>query len=135
MLGGFLVRNRLSIRFLLPVGASVFLLMATLSTLLAQQPQSNAPGTEQGGGRGARGRGAANPLLSQPAPRLPDGTVNLGRVAGELGIWQLPYIQNMGARNIVMGSPPAAAGGARGALSGQRGGAPSEPWVPFQRWA
>src|SRR6058998_1889173 len=121
MLGGFLVRNRLSIRFLLPVGASVFLLMATLSTLLAQQPQSNAPGTEQGGGRGARGRGAANPLLSQPAPRLPDGTVNLGRVAGELGIWQLPYIQNMGARNIVVGAPPAAGAGAgRGSPGGQR---------------
>ena len=130
------MRNRLSIRFLLPVGASVFLLMATLITLLAQQPQSNAPGTEQGGGRGAGGRGAANPLLSQPAPRLPDGTVNLGRVAGELGIWQLPYIQNMGARNIVVGAPPAAGAGAgRGSPGGQRGGAPSEPWVPFQQWA
>ena len=41
----------------------------------------------------------------------------------------------MGARNIVMGAPPASAGGARGAVGGQRGGAPSEPWVPFQPWA
>jgi hypothetical protein len=89
---------------------------------------------------------------------LPDGTINLGRVPGELGIWQLPYITNMGARNIVVGAPPApprgeGAGGGRGGRGGgggggqigggegagggggQRGGAPSEPWVPFQPWA
>src|SRR5437867_5475574 len=110
--------------------------MGTLITLVAQQPQRNALGAEPGGGRGARGRGAANPLLSQPPPRLPEGTVNLGRVPGELGIWQVPYIQNMGARNIVVGAPPAAGSGAgRGGPGGQRGGAPSEPWVPFQPWA
>src|SRR2546422_9050277 len=109
--------------------------MATLITLVAQQPQGSAPGPEQGGGRGTRGRGAANQLLSQPAPRLPDGTVSLGRLPGELGIWQVPYIQNMGARNIVVGAPPAAAGAGRGGPGGQRGGAPSEPWVPFQQWA
>jgi len=103
--------------------------------------------------QGQRGGGAAaNPLVSQPAPRLADGTINLGRVPGELGIWQLPYIQNMGARNIVVGAPPApprgeAAGrGARGAGGqigggegagggGQRGGAATEPWVPFQPWS
>jgi len=101
--------------------------------LVAGQGQRGAPAAAQGGARGARG--TPNPLLSQPAPRLPDGTVNLGRVPGELGIWQVPYIQNMGARTIVMGAPPAAAGGERGALGGQRGGAPSEPWVPFQSWA
>ncbi len=83
------MRNRLSIRFVQLAGASLFLLMATLITLVAQQPQGNASGAEPGGGRGARGRGAANPLLSQPAPRLTDGTVNLGRVPGELGIWQV----------------------------------------------
>jgi len=81
------------------------------------------------------GRGGSNPLLSQPAPRLPDGTVNLGRVPGELGIWQLPYITNMGARNIVAGAPPAAPRGEGAAPSGQRGGAPAEPWVPYQLWA
>jgi hypothetical protein len=80
------------------------------------------------------GRGS-NPLASQPAPRLPDGTVNLGRVPGELGIWQLPYITNMGARNIVVGTPPAATRGQGAAPEGQRGGAPTEPWVPFQDWA
>jgi len=119
-----------STRFLGLVGAAFFLLTATMINLVAGQGQRSAPAATQGGGRGARG--TTNPLLSQPAPRLPDGTVNLGRVPGELGIWQVPYIQNMGARNIVVGSPPAAAGGERGALGGHRGGAPSEPRVPFQ---
>jgi hypothetical protein len=73
---------------------------------------------------------------------LPDGTINLGRVPGEKGIWNLPYIQNFGARNRVVGAPAApeagrggggAAGGGRG--GGQRGGAASEPWVPFMPWA
>src|SRR5262245_17430574 len=124
-----------------------------ITLIAAQQGQANAPaGGQDGGGRG-RGRGAPNPLLSQPAPRLPDGTINFGRVPGELGIWQLPYITNMGARNVVVGAPPAPArgeGAARGGRGGggqigggegagggggQRGGAPSEPWVPFQPWA
>jgi len=145
--GGFFVRSRLSIRFLIFLSAALFLLVATMMTLTAAQ---------------GRGRGAPNPLLSQPAPRMPDGTVNLGRVPGEKGIWQLPYITNMGARNIVVGAPPAppraegsgrgrgAGGGQPAAIGsqqqigggegaggggGQRGGAPSEPWVPFQPWA
>src|SRR5215831_2457035 len=96
-----------------------------------------------GGGRGGRGRGGApNPLLSQPAPKLPDGTVNFGRESGEKGIWNLPYITNMGARNIVVGAPRAEAApgaaqgrGGRGGGGGQRGGAPSEPWVPFKPWS
>jgi len=126
--------------------ASAFLITATVITLLAAQ-QGSAPAAE-GGGRGGRGRGAVNPLLSQPAPRLPDGTVNLGRAPGEPGIWQDPYIQNMGARNVFVGAPPAAArgeragrgggqiGGGEGAgPAGQRGGAATEPWVPFQPWA
>jgi len=49
---------------------------------------------------GAQGRGRANEAASQPAPRLPDGTVNLGRVPGEKGYWNTPYITNMGARVI-----------------------------------
>ena len=104
------MRSRLSIRFLIFLIAALFLLVATMMTLTAAQ---------QG-----RGRGAPNPLLSQPAPRLPDGTVNLGRVPGEKGIWQLPYITNMGARNIVVGAPPAppraeGSGRGRGAGGGQ----------------
>lgn len=149
------MRNRLGIRFLLLTLAAIFVLTVTVITLVAQQGQANTPAAGQGGGGGrGRGGGTPNPLLSQPAPRLPDGTVNLGRVPGELGIWQLPYIQNMGSRQYVVGAPPApargdGAGRGRGAGGGgqigggegggpgggQRGGAPSEPWVPFQPWA
>jgi hypothetical protein len=154
--GGLYVRTRLTYRFLFLSVAVLFLLVATMLTLVAaqaEQAQGNAAAGGGGGGRG-RGRGAPNPLLSQPAPRMPDGTVNLGRVPGELGIWQLPYITNMGARNIVVGAPPAPPrgegagrggrggggggqiGGGEGAGGGgQRGGAPTEPWVPFQSWA
>ena len=149
--------NRSRTRFLIFTIAALFLLTATMITLVAAQQQQGAAAAEQGGGggRGGRGRGAPNPLLSQPAPRLPDGTINLGRVPGELGIWQLPYITNMGDRSRVVGAPPApprgeggGAGRGRGAGGGgqigggegtggggQRGGAPSEPWVPFQPWA
>jgi hypothetical protein len=138
------VRNRSHLRFLTLALAAMFTFAATMIFLPAA-PQG------QRGGRGA----APNPQLSQPAPRLADGTINLGRIPGELGIWQLPYIQNMGARNIVVGAPlapprgEAAASGSRGAGSGggqigggegaggggQRGGAATEPWVPFQPWA
>jgi hypothetical protein len=155
------VRNRFSIRFLILAIAVAFLLIATMVTVLAAQQapagQGNAAGGGQRGGGGGRGRGAPNPLLSVPAPRLPDGTINFGRVPGEKGIWNLPYIQNMGSAQYVVGAPQpprgagggagrgdaAAAGGGgqigggegAGGRGGQRGGAASEPWVPFQPWA
>jgi len=110
--------------------------------------------------QGGRGRGN-NPAASLPTPHLADGTVNFGRVSGEKGIWQVPYITNMGMRLVDdEGKPLAAqpegrgarggrAGGAEGraglggplgggegtAGGGGRGGAKSEPWVPFQPWA
>src|SRR5499427_692436 len=148
--GGFCVRNPHRVRFLVLTCATLFLLVATMITLVAaqQQGQANAPAAGQAGGEGrGRGRGAPNPQLNQPAPRLPDGTVNLGRVPGEKGIWNLPYIQNMGSAQIFVGAPQAARGGGggrgdaaaggqigggegAGGRGGQRGGAPSEPWVP-----
>ena len=144
------MRNRLSIRFLFLTLAVVFVLAATMITLVAQQQGQGtaAPAAAQGGG--GRGRGAPNPLLSQPAPRLPDGSINLGRVPGEKGIWNLPYIQNMGSAQYFVGAPQQPrGGGGRGERGGGgqigggegagaargRGGAPSEPWVPFQPWA
>jgi hypothetical protein len=109
----------------------------------AQQPAPQAPAAQAQGGRG---RGAAAPAL--PTPRLPDGTVNLGRVPGEKGIWRVPYITNMGMRIIgpdgqllpeIQKAQAAAraggAGAAGGGGEGGRGGARSEPWVPFQPWA
>ena len=106
-------------------------------------PAAAAP---QGQGRG---RNAGPP---QPTPKLADGTVNLGRVPGEKGIWNLPYIQNMADRVIdpVTKQPPAelaaanaaraaaraGGGGARGGGGGGgRGGTKSEPWMPFKPWA
>ena len=139
------MRSRLSVRLTILILAVLFLLTATvITTIAAQQAQ------------GGRGRGAPNPLLSQPAPRLQDGTINLGRVPGEVGIWQIPYIQNMGSAQYVVGAPrggsagagggagrgaAAAGGGAQigggegGGRAGGRGGAPTEPWVPFQPWS
>ena len=35
---------------------------------------------------------------AEPTPRLADGTPNLGRVPGEKGVWNVPYIQNMADR-------------------------------------
>jgi len=113
-----------------------------------QQEGSIAP---QATGRGGRGRNAGPAL---PTPKLADGTVNLGRVPGEKGIWNLPYITNM-ASNVIdpaTGQPVpeiqaqrAAAAAARGAGGGAarggggggggRGGTKSEPWMPFQPWA
>jgi len=83
-----------------------------------------------------------------PAPRLADGTVNLGRVPGEKGTWRVPYILNMAMRvlgpdgqllpEIVKAQQAARAGGAGraggGAGSG-RGGSKSEPWMPWMPWS
>jgi hypothetical protein len=87
--------------------------------------------------------------------RLADGTPNLGRVPGEMGVWNVPYITNMGDRVIGpdgvplgrrgggrAGGPPGRA--ARGpsdpdqqqlAIGRGRGGSKSEPQVPFMPWA
>jgi hypothetical protein len=79
--------------------------------------------------------------------------VNFGRVSGEKGIWNVPYITNMGMRLIDDQGKPLAPqpegrggrgggrgagaplGGGEGTAGGGRGGAKSEPWVPFQPWA
>jgi hypothetical protein len=79
-------------------------------------------------------RGQQRPAATppEPTPRLADGTPNLGRVPGEKGVWNVPYIQNMADRAAGRGAGPA--GGAAGAEGG-RGGARSEPHIPFQPWA
>src|SRR5438874_7039495 len=114
----------------------------------AQQPGAQPSG-------GGRGRGMSGP--PQPTPRLPDGTVNLGRVPGEKGVWNVPYITNMGERVVEddgktyvekhppsfgrgRGAPGAAPvdgpiGGGEGTGGGGRGGSKAEPQVPFQQWA
>jgi len=106
------------------------------------------PGAQSSGG--GRGRGMSGP--PQPTPRLADGTVNLGRVPGEKGVWNVPYITNMGERIVEedgktyaekhppnfgrRGALGAPLGGGEGTTGGTgRGGAKSEPQVPFQPWA
>jgi hypothetical protein len=129
-------------------GALLSSIVAVLLTALlgagAQQPGAQPPG-------GGRGRGPSGP--PQPMPRLADGTPNLGRIPGEKGVWNVPYITNMGERIIEADgktyaekNPPtfgrgrgaggAPLGGGEGtAGGGGRGGARSEPQVPFQPWA
>jgi hypothetical protein len=99
----------------------------------------------------AQGRNRGNTAPSLPTPKLADGTVNLGRVPGEKGYWNTPYITNMGARVIdpstgkpfplarggapARGGGVAPTGGGEGGGGGGRGGAAAEPFVPFQPWA
>jgi hypothetical protein len=70
----------------------------------------------------------------EPTPRLADGTPNLGRVPGEKGVWNVPYIQNMADRASGRGAGPAGSGGGGGNVGG-RGGSRSEPHIPFLPWA
>jgi len=105
-------------------------------------------------GAGAGQRGGAPTSPPEPTPRLADGTPNLGRVAGEHGVWNVPYITNMGERvvrpdgtNVVEeraaargrgaagGRGNAPLGGGEGTTDGGRGGAKTEPQVPFLPWA
>lgn len=107
------------------------------------------PASQQSGAPAGRGRGPSGP--PPPPPRLADGTVNLGRVAGEKGVWNVPYITNMAERIVeadgqtyVEKHPPTfgrrggggdALGGGEGTTGGGRGGAKSEPQTPFQPWS
>ncbi len=105
-------------------------------------------------GVGAGQRGGAPASAPEPTPRLSDGTPNLGRVPGEHGVWNVPYITNMGERvvrpdgtNVVeeraaargrggaRGRGDGPLGGGEGTTEGGRGGAKSEPQVPFLPWA
>ena len=95
---------------------------AGAGTPAAGAPAQGQPAAGGGGGRGGvGGRGGATP--DAPTPRLPDGTVNFGRAPGEAyGTWNLPYITNMGAANVVVGAQPAPAAGAGAGGGGGRGG-------------
>jgi hypothetical protein len=82
-------------------------------------------------------RGAPTP--SGPTPRLADGTPNLGRVPGEKGIWNVPWIRNMGLRieKTESGSDLPSVGGAVGLVGHdpKRDGSRFEPLVPFMPWS
>ena len=78
---------------------------------------------------------AQTAAASESAPRLADGTPNLGRVPGEKGAWGVPYITNMAARVILEDGTPAVSSGGRGGSRGSRGGSASEPHIPFMPWS
>ena len=129
------------------LSSMVAILFSAFLGVGAQQPGAQPAGA-------GRGRGPAGP--PEPTPRLTDGTPNLGRVAGEKGVWNVPYITNMGERIVEgdgttvverrlasgrggrggrgeSGGPPL--GGGEGTSGGARGGARSEPQVPFMPWS
>ena len=131
---------------------SVLVAIATIVLLMAfwrvgAQAPSQAPAPGPGAGRGPAGS-------PEPTPRLPDGTPNLGRIPGEKGVWNVPYITNMGERIVGpdgttvaekvrgrggfgAGRGPSGAplGGGEGTAGGGRGGSKSEPMVPFMSWS
>lgn len=81
----------------------------------------------------AQAQGPAAPRGVEPTPRLADGTPNLGRVPGEKGVWDVPYIQNMGMR--IPGRDGKTAAERVADTEGGRGGSKAEPDVPFLPWA
>ena len=82
-------------------------------------------------------RGAPPP--SGPTPRLADGTPNLGRVAGEKGVWNVPWIRNMGLRieKTQSGTDLPSSGGRVGLVGHDlnKDGSRLEPLVPFMPWS
>ena len=145
------MRNRFVGRFALTAAAMV---VAAYWSAHAQEGTPGQPSERPTAGPGPQGRGRGPAEPPQPTPRLADGTVNFGRVSGEKGIWNVPYITNMGMRLIDDQGKPLApqpegrggrgggraggaplGGGEGGGGGGGRGGAKSEPWVPFQPWA
>jgi hypothetical protein len=96
-----------------PIVAALAVSVCTSLAIHGQQPASPPP---------------------EPTPRLADGTPNLGRVPGEKGVWNVPYIQNMADRASGRAAGPAGRAGGGGGEGG-RGGSKSEPHIPFQPWA
>ena len=119
------MRSRLIGRFLIVVAGAALMLATTLISFSQNAPATAAGAGGQGGGQGGGGGrqgggrgggGAAAP--AEPTPRLPDGTINLGRTPSDIdGMWSLPYIINMADR--ATNRPNA---GGRGGGGGGRGG-------------
>jgi hypothetical protein len=124
---------------LILIAASAMPFAMTVFSSSQQVPAPPAPAAAPDAARGGnRGRGNPNPFVNVPTPRLPDGTINLGRTPADVdGHWDLSYIQNMADLRYFQGPNRPAARGAQdgGARGGPRGGAASEPWIPFLPWS
>ena len=138
------MRNSIRTALLGAAAAVVFLGIAWIAPFdqLVAAQEAGAPAAQGGRGRGRQ----AGPV--EPTPRLADGTVNFGRVPGEKGTWNVPYITNMAMRvvgadgqllpEIQQAQQAARAGGAGragGGRGGGRGGSKSEPWIPWMPWS
>src|SRR5690349_609539 len=79
-----------TVRILISMVAALPLLDWMVSSEV--QAQIPVPAADPSGVIGTIRRDPSVP--SGPTPRLKDGTVNLGRVHGEKGVWGLPVIAN-----------------------------------------
>jgi hypothetical protein len=111
--------------------STIFLVMlaACAALPLIAQNRGGGGGGQRGGGQGAP---AAPP---RPAPRWPDGRINLGAVPGEKGLWEV------GPTNVPLARPDVAADFGLFAADTRE---PADPFlaskpklsqVPFQPWA
>ncbi len=107
-----------------------FLKTTFLAALLMAAVSEQHSLAQNRGGAGQRGAGAP-----QPAPRWPDGRINLGPVPGEKGLWEV------GATGIPLARPDTAADFGLFAADTRE---PTDPFlaskpklsqVPFQPWA
>jgi hypothetical protein len=122
------VQRRLLGRLAILLATFVFTLAMTVLSFSQQTPAAggqgaggNAGGGRGGGGRGGGGRGGA--AATEPTPRLPDGTVNLGRTPSDVdGMWSLPYITNMADRETTHNAAGGGGGRAGGGGAGRGGG-------------
>ena len=109
---------------------NAFVVSVLLCFAVSAAAQGTSPGAPAGTRDGQAAVRAASTATSEAAPRLPDGTPNLGRVGVEKGIWGLPGVLNFA--QMAVGGPakpdPRLSGPATG-------GAAKEPWIPFQPWA
>jgi hypothetical protein len=113
------------------LAAGVAACLSLSAGVAAGQPQT-APAVEPELAPAGLPETAAAP---EPTPRLPDGTPNLGRVAGEKGVWRVPYITNMAARAIGPDGEPLAPPETPASSRGARGGSAAEPHIPFMPWS
>jgi len=111
---------------------STFIAATVLALSLHIAPVASGQG-RGGQGRGGQGRGAP---AARPAPRFPDGQINLGQVPGEApGLWEA------GPTNIPLARPDTATDFGLFAADARE---PSDPFmaakpklsqIPFQPWA
>ena len=102
---------------LLVVGATLAVMAAVMASVTAQEQRPAGPEPP----RGAR----------TPAPRLADGTPNLGRVPGEKGVWNVGWVADFGDRVVGAEVPREKR---KNGYSPTHLGAESQPWVPVMPW-